>query len=215
MKAPPMRSLPILPVLAGLIFIVPVGGHAAPPGDPSALVTALVSGLGRMMNDPALTTTDRELGFARIVEADCDLSRVARFALGNYSAAGSDADRTRFDQLFERWVTHRFARDLGRFDPASFSVKSVAQVPDGAIVSSEVANGNHPVEVDWHVSSSGDHYRIVDVAMEGISMALVEREEISDVLRRNGGTVAGLNRALEERLASDDAAASTSAVAAH
>ncbi len=213
MKVSPMRPRPILPVLAGFVLFAPACGHAAPPSDPAATVTAFVAALGRMTRDTSLSASDREREFARILSEDCDLSRIARYALGSYAASASDAEWKQFDGLFQRWVTHIFAGRLGGFDAASFSVKGVASADSGAIVSGEIADGNHPIRIEWRVSADNGS-RIVNVAMEGISIAAVEREEMGAVLRHNGGTVAGLNHALEVRLASDDGATPSSAVAA-
>ena len=213
MKATHMRPRPILSVLAGFVLFAPAWGLAAPPFDPAATVTAFVAGLGRMTRDTSLSASDREREFAGILSEDCDLPRIAGYTLGSYAATASIAERQQFDGLFQRWVTHIFADRLGGFDAASFSVKSVATANNGAIVSSEIADGIHPIRIEWRVSAD-DGSRIVDVAMEGISIAAVEREEMGAVLRRNGGTVADLNRALAVRLASDDGATPPSAVAA-
>jgi phospholipid transport system substrate-binding protein len=208
-----MRSRPILPVLSGLVFLAPACCLAASSSDPAATVTAFVTGLGKMVRNQSLSASDREREFSRILNEDCDVSKIARYALGSYSASANDAERQQFDRLFERWMTHIFAGRLGGFDSTTFSVKSVAPADGGAVVSSEITDSDHPIEIDWHVSAAGNGYRIVDVAMEGISMAMVERDEMSAVLRHNGGTVAGLNHALEERLASGDSTAPASASA--
>jgi phospholipid transport system substrate-binding protein len=47
-------------------------------------------------------------------------------------------------------------------------------------------------------------FKITDVDVEGVSMALAQREEFASVIQRNGGTVAGLNQSLEQRLAGGD-----------
>jgi phospholipid transport system substrate-binding protein len=207
-----MRSRPILSVLSALVFLAPAYSLAA-PSDPTATVTAFVTGLGKMVRDHSLTASDREREFARILDEDCDVAKSGRYALGSYSASANDAERQQFDSLFQRWMTHIFAGRLGGFDSSTFSVKSVAPADGGVVVSSEMTDSDHPIEIDWHVSAAGNGYRIVDVAMEGISMAMTEREEMSAVLRHNGGTVAGLNHALEERLASGDATAPDAAAA--
>lgn len=213
MKALPMRFLPMLVVLAGPCALMPASGVAAPPADPSAVVTAMVSSLARMLSNPKLSAGDREREFARLLDEDCDLARVARFVLGSYGDAANDGDRAQFGRLFERWITHMFAGKIGRFDASTFTVKAVTPADDGAIVTTQIAEGDHPIRIDWRVSANGGAYRIVDVALEGISMALVEREEIGAVIRRNGGTVAGLNHVLEERLASNDTTTAVSTTA--
>jgi phospholipid transport system substrate-binding protein len=76
------------------------------------------------------------------------------------------------------------------------------------IVSSQVLRPNAPpVHVDWRVHKQGNDYKIVDVDVEGVSMALTQREEFASVIQRNGGTVAGLTQALEQRIASGDTSA--------
>jgi len=208
-----LRSSLPLPLLAALALLVPSGVRAAPPADPAQVVTGFVNSLGDMARNHALNDGERELEFGRILDWDCDLSRIADYALGAYATKVSDSDRKDYDKLFERWVTHAFANRLGGFDSASFHVKSVAKADDGVLVASEIVDGNRPIEIDWHVSAGSGGYRIVDVAMEGISMAQVEREEMGAVLRRNGGTVASLTRVLEERIAGNDAAAPAPAAA--
>jgi phospholipid transport system substrate-binding protein len=58
--------------------------------------------------------------------------------------------------------------------------------------------------VDWRVRKADGRFKIVDVHVEGVSMALTEREEFGSVIQRKGG-VAGLNKALEEKFARGDA----------
>ena len=48
-----------------------------------------------------------------------------------------------------------------------------------------------------------DGFKIVDVDVEGVSMVLTQREEFSSVIQRSGG-LAGLNKTLQEKLASGD-----------
>ncbi|HUK60795.1 MAG TPA: ABC transporter substrate-binding protein [Stellaceae bacterium] len=205
-----LRSRPILPLLVGLAFLVPIGASAAPPADPAAVVNAFVADLGRMSSDQSLNASDRERAFSHILATDCDVSRIANYALGSYFASAGTDERQAYDTLFERWVTHVFAERLGGFTSASFNVTGTAPAKDSAdkIVSSTISDDGRPVHIDWRVSSGASGYRIVDVAMEGISMAVVEREEIGDVLRRNGGTVAGLNHALEAKLTENASAPS-------
>jgi phospholipid transport system substrate-binding protein len=63
-------------------------------------------------------------------------------------------------------------------------------------------NGAPPVKLEWHVRKQADgSFKIVDVSVEGISMALTQRDEIASVADRNGGSAEGLNHTLEASLA--------------
>ncbi|MDP6786754.1 MAG: ABC transporter substrate-binding protein [Rhodospirillales bacterium] len=57
-----------------------------------------------------------------------------------------------------------------------------------------------PLRADWRLTNRDGTFRILDLSMEGISMALTLRQEFSSVLRRKGG-VDGLIAILREKTA--------------
>ena len=200
-----VHQVATLILLAGIGIGAPDGSFAAATPGPAAVVTGLVVGVGRLIGDSGLSARDREREFARLLQEDCDLPRVSRYALGAYLAAASAPERQEFSGLFQRWVTRSFVDKIGRIDASQFKVIGTHADGDGTIVSTELdAPGDKPLQIEWRLYEDDNQYRIADVAIEGISMALVEREEMSAVLRRNGGSVARLNHALEQRLASEE-----------
>src|SRR6266851_3526021 len=54
------------------------------------------------------------------------------------------------------------------------------------------------------VRKQDNDYKVVDIDVEGVSMLVTQREEFGSVIQRSGGTIAGLNKTLQERLASGD-----------
>ena len=67
------------------------------------------------------------------------------------------------------------------------------------VVRSEIVSPGFPeVRVDWRVRRTGGAYRIVDVTVEGVSLAITQRDEFAAVIRSNGGQVEGLLSALRE-----------------
>jgi phospholipid transport system substrate-binding protein len=210
-ELPNRQANAMRPILAALA-IVALGLGATPcraaGADPAAVITSLVSGLARMSADPSLSAGDRERSFAALLQQDCNLPMVSSFVLGAYLRAASQADLEAFDRLFGRWIAQRFVGELGNFDARTLKVTKIDMANADATVASEIASDEQPVEIEWRLHRDAGQYRIVDVALEGISMALVEREEVGDVIRRNGGTVAGLNSALEARLDGPTASAS-------
>jgi phospholipid transport system substrate-binding protein len=58
------------------------------------------------------------------------------------------------------------------------------------IVSSEIVRPQAgALAVDWRLGVSDGHYKIEDVAIDGVSMALTERSEIAAQIARDGGQV--------------------------
>jgi phospholipid transport system substrate-binding protein len=70
-------------------------------------------------------------------------------------------------------------------------------------VSSQVARpgGGPPIRIDWRVTDYGGSYKINDVVVDGVSMAITERSEFASVIQRNGGSVQDLLTMLRAKTA--------------
>ncbi len=62
-------------------------------------------------------------------------------------------------------------------------------------------NGAPPAKVDWRVTRADGAYKITDVVVEGVSMAVTQRSEFASVIQRNGGKVEGLLAMLRQKTA--------------
>ena len=59
-----------------------------------------------------------------------------------------------------------------------------------------------PVSVDWRLYQADGSWRIVDVVIEGVSLAIAQRAEFASVIRGHGGGLAGLLAKLRQATAS-------------
>ncbi len=185
--------------------------QALQAGDPSSLITNLVSEAIANIKQQQTSEGTRAAKFRELLEAGFDIPRISRFVLGRYWKTASDAQRQKFTALFEDWIVRTYSARFSDYSGQTIKVTGTRPESDiGTVVLSQFINPNaaQPAKVEWHVRKEGDGaYKVVDVAVEGVSMALTQRDEIAAVADRNGGTADGLNKALEERLASNDRAA--------
>jgi phospholipid transport system substrate-binding protein len=194
-----------------VIFGVAVSdARAFPSNDPSALVNGLVTEAIAAIQDQQISDNDREKKFRGLLEGGFDIPRIARFVLGRYWAGASDAQRQRFTSLFEDWIVRTYASRFRSYSGQTIKVtgtRTESQIST-VVMSQLVSPGNaNPAKVDWRVRKEGDNsYKIIDVAVEGVSMALTQRDEIAAVADRAGGTIEALNKALEQRIASGEPA---------
>jgi phospholipid transport system substrate-binding protein len=63
-----------------------------------------------------------------------------------------------------------------------------------------VGQSGEPITLDWHLSQTPAGYKITDVYVGGVSMAVTERDEFAAVIQRSGG-VSGLLAQLRQKLA--------------
>ncbi|HYM01430.1 MAG TPA: ABC transporter substrate-binding protein [Stellaceae bacterium] len=202
------RALTVLTLFIALGF-TGADLRAAPAADAAGFINDLVNKGLEALGNTQLTQADREKQFRALLLDDFDMQRISRFVLGRYWNEASDQDKQNFEHLFRDYVVHAYSSRFSQY--SGQQVKVTGQRPESettTIVMSQIIqpNGAPPAKVDWRVRKGDGGYKIVDVDVEGVSMLITQREEFGTVIQRNGGTVAGLNQALQQKLASGDTA---------
>ena len=121
--------------------------------------------------------------------------------MGRFWDKADAAQRREFLRLFKAFLVRTYAARLGGIRIDEFEVLEARQVGDRDIlVRSRVEAGQHNrVRADWRVRERDGRYLILDLSVEGISMAVMLRQEFASVLRRKG--LDGLLSMLRERTA--------------
>ncbi len=206
------RSLSVL-VLTAALLAGPAPVQAAPT-DPAGFVNGLVQQALTILRNRQMPDAERQQRFSTLLHTGFDIPRIARFVLGRYWLSASDQERNRFSQLFADWVVRTYSARFKEYSGEVIKVTGAREEsPTSYVVSSELihTNGAPPTTIFWHVRAADNDLKIVDVEVEGVSMALTEREEIASVIQRSGGSVAGLNQQLQERLDSGGSSAENQA----
>ena len=129
-----------------------------------------------------------------MIHQDFDLTGISRFVLGSYWRIASPAERQEFSDLFADHLIRFYGRRLAQSGDGSFIVTGSRSDPAGVIVTSRIIRqegrqGGPPLAVDWRLGVSDGVYKIEDVAIDGVSMALAQRSEIAALIAREGGQV--------------------------
>ncbi|HEY1503644.1 MAG TPA: ABC transporter substrate-binding protein [Stellaceae bacterium] len=186
--------------------------HAMQAADPSTVVSQLVGQAINVIVDTSESEDQRETKFRALLQTGFDIPRISRFVLGRYWNVANDDQRKEFSQLFEDWIVRTYSARFTQYSGEKIQV--TATRPEGpattVVVSQFVSpSGAPPAKVEWIVRKNGDDdYAVVDVSVEGVSMALTQRDEIAAVADRNGGTIDGLNHAMQDKIKGATAATS-------
>jgi phospholipid transport system substrate-binding protein len=183
--------------IAGLLT---PGLPAAAAADPAAMISNLGGRALEVLGKDA-TPSQRVTRFRELLREDFDVPGIARFVLGRYWNTATEAQRTEFTKLFGEYVAVAYATRLGQYSGETFKVTGSRPDGDGAIVSSQIirTGGAPPVKVDWRLTGRSGVYKISDVSVDGISMAVTERSEFASVIQHHGGQVQGLLTMLREK----------------
>ena len=173
---------------------------AAAAADPAAVITSLgnqaLEVLGNNV-DPKL----RVARFRQLFSEDFDVPGIARFVLGRYWRVATEPQQQEFVKLFADYIALAYSNRLAEYSGETLHVTGTRPAPDGSVVSSEIVrpNGAPPAKVDWVLTPHDGAYKISDVVVEGVSMAVTQRSEFASVIQRNGGQVQGLITALRQK----------------
>jgi phospholipid transport system substrate-binding protein len=184
-----MRIAPLAYGFA-LLLLAGVAPCAAQPSAGAFVVefahSALHSG-----TDTTLSVADRQRGAEALLDKDFDLPAIAKFVLGPYWQQAKETERQEFITLFRDFMIRTYVQHFAGYDSDSFRVVGQRAEGIGSTVVETAINpsgSGQPIKMEWRVgSNSGAGYKLLDVSVAGVSMALAQREEFVAVLQRNGG----------------------------
>ena len=173
---------------------------AAAAADPAAVVSNLGSRALEVLGKNA-PQSQRVARFRELLREDFDVPEISRFVLGRYWNVATEEQRAEFVKLFEEYIALAYSTRLAEYTGETFKVTGSRPDADGAIVSSQILRpaGAAPVKVDWRLIGRNGAYKISDVSVDGISMAVTQRAEFASVIQHNGGQVQGLITMLREK----------------
>lgn len=130
-----------------------------------------------------------------------DIEWIARFVLGRNWQAATEEQRERYVELYRRYLTQTYisnfsgdsdykvrdikVRHVGRTENEKFAVKTVMQLA-----------GGQSVKVDYVVRDKNNRYKVIDIAIEGISLLTSHRTQMAQVASAKG--VEGVIHQLEQ-----------------
>ena len=198
--------MPLRAIARFLIVLVVAAVTAQAPARAAADAPGFISDLGeRAIN--VLTSTqsqaDRESAFKKLFDEGFDVPGIARFVLGPYWRTATDAQKDEFTKLFEAYIIHSYVVRFSAYSGQQLKVMGSRPEGDASLVNSQITGTNNspPVKVDWRLTGRNGVYKISDVSVDGISMAVTQRSEFASVIQHNGGQVQGLITMLREKTA--------------
>jgi len=201
----PRRGLlrAVLAALAGLLVLCAIArpGGAQTAGDPAHFVRDFGERAVAMLADPSLAPDQRREAFRRMLVEDFDIEATGRFVLGRAWRGASESQRAEYLALFEDMIVATYARQLESYGGESLAVDGLRSSDEKqAVVATRILRAEGaPIQVDWRLRRLGQSWRIVDVVVEGVSMAITQRSEFASALRASGGKIEGLLAKLRER----------------
>ena len=158
------------------------------PLDASKFLHTLANYALSILRSDKLTLEERENKVRTLLADNFDLPKIGRFVLGKTWRRASDAQKKEYQLLFGQFVTQVYAKRLGGYSGESFKIiKADAYGKKDVLVITEISRPAGPsLKAGWRVRNGSKGLKILDVLVEGISMAATQRSEFQSVVQNHG-----------------------------
>jgi phospholipid transport system substrate-binding protein len=152
--------------------------------------------------------TEKRL-FRVFIDQVADVPRITYFVLGKYSRTINPAQQHAFGVVFREYASNVYESRLNEYHGESLKViGSTARTPTDVVVQTQVFGGKleQPVTVLWRVLAEGSGWRVVDVQVDGVWLAITQQQDFVSTIDNAGGNIQVLIDQLQRQVDKERAA---------
>lgn len=176
--------------LALAAFLLPAGARAE--GDAGTFIQKLADTAIATVTDKQLAEEERDNRFRQLFVTNFDLPAIGKFVLARYWRTATPDQQQEFLKLFEDQVVLTWARRFKDYSGEKLSIAGTSKEDEHTwLVDSQILREKGPpVPVQWRVHDAPDGtFRVTDIIVEGVSMAITQRQDYSSTMQSIGGKI--------------------------
>ena len=170
--------------------------------DPGSYVMEMTTNAINTLTDKSISQNEKESQFGKLFDKNFDVPSISRFVLGKYWKQASLDQKKNFIKAFRNYVVKTYSSRFNEYsgeqlkllnfenesNPKIFIVHTGLEIDDASMIM-----------VDWRIGKKKDSFVILDIIIEGISLAITQRAEFTAVIDMNEGNVDKLILLLKEK----------------
>jgi phospholipid transport system substrate-binding protein len=156
----------------------------------SFITNASAQGLGFLSSD-SLTDAQKKSEFRKFLKNNFDIRAIGRFALGRYWRTTTPAEKEEYQGLFEDMIVGVYSSRFSEYSGQNIEILDAEKRGKSDIVvhSKITGEGGPEIKLDWRVRQKNGRFRVIDIMVEGVSMAVTQRSDFASVIQRGGGDI--------------------------
>ena len=170
--------------------------------DPGSYVMEMTTNAINTLTNKSISQNEKESQFGKLFDKNFDVPSISRFVLGKYWKQASLDQKKNFIKAFRNYVVKTYSSRFNEYsgeklklvnyenekNPKIFLVHTILEREDAPVI-----------KVDWRIGKKKDRFVILDIIIEGISLAITQRSEFVSVIDQNEGSIDQLISLLKER----------------
>ena len=142
-----------------------------------------------------------------IAKKTVDITGIGYYSLGKHRKGLGEKEKKEYIEIFEKYFLKTFSSRLAEYTDPRIRVDSQKILNEKYTMVSSVllASKDKPeIKIDWRViTKNPDKPLIIDVIIEGVSLAKVQREEFNSIIQNKDGDINALLLNLKEFILKD------------
>ncbi len=146
---------------------------------------------------------EKDARFAKLFNEALDLDFIGQFVLGRNWRTATPAQRKEFIQVYRQLNISTWSKRFDEFKGKNFVFKgtSPSNSQGQVFVNSLVPmDQGEPAKVVWRVREKNGQYKIVDIIIENVSLAITARNEYTAFIKNNPGGIDALIANLKSKI---------------
>ena len=136
-----------------------------------------------------------------------DIKGIGFYSLGKYRKTISEEKKIEYLEIFTKYFLKTFSSRLAQYSDPKIIVKSQKKLNEKYTMVSSIliATEDKPeVKIDWRViTKDPENPLIIDLIIEGVSLAKVQKQEFYSIIQSNDGDINALLKNLKEFVEKD------------
>ena len=137
-----------------------------------------------------------------IANETVDIRGIGFYSLGSHRKELSDDKKKEYLDIFKKYFLKSFSSRLAEYTDPKIRVDSQKKINEKYTMVSSVlleTKDKPEVKIDWRiVTKDPSKPLIIDVVIEGVSLAKVQKEEFNSIIQSNDGDINALIASLKE-----------------
>ena len=170
--------------------------------DPGSYVMEITETAINTLTNKSVDQNKKEAQFGKLFDKNFDIPSISRFVLGKYWKQASLDQKKNFIKAFRNYIVKTYSSRFNEYsgeqlklidfenesNPKIFLVHTILERQDAPVI-----------KVDWRIGKKKDRFVILDIIIEGISLAITQRSEFVSVIDQNEGNIDKLISILKEK----------------
>ncbi len=150
-----------------------------------------------------ISQKEKDTRFEKLFNNALDLDFIGKFVLGRAWRTATPQQRKDFISTYRELNIKTWSKRFDEFKGKNFIFKGTtpSNSPNQIFVNTTVPmDQGEPAKVVWRVKQNGSQFKVVDIIIENVSLAITARNEYAGFIKNNAGGIDALIKDLQNKV---------------